>query len=273
MSKRVPELGQTAEHLVGTAAEFGVHGGPRMGVLAGERTARLPLPRLPYQETGSGYNSGWRRRAAGVSRLVQGPARTGLRTSRLTPAARQNRGAVYNGPELFARGVRTDGRRGLRTHPWDLIRFTPAWGSEPPPVPAPRFPLRRLRRPPRPLHGLRPAAPSPALRGVLVVLGVLDTLLAAGAFRVNLGAAEFPMDPREFWQRSALAGFALAAYTCVAAFVALILFNQCLLAFWDPHAPLSRCWPSSSTTGPTPSTTCWKDSRYFSSTTSCPSWS
>jgi hypothetical protein len=63
----------------------------------------------------------------------------------------------------------------------------------------------------------------------LVVLGVLNTLLVAAAFRVNLGAAEFPMDLREFWQRSALAGFALAAYTFVAAFVALILFNH---AYW-----------------------------------------
>ena len=65
--------------------------------------------------------------------------------------------------------------------------------------------------------------------GVFVVLGVLDTLLAAAAFRVNLGAAEFPLEPREFWQRSALAGFALAAYAFAAAFVALILFNK---AYW-----------------------------------------
>ena len=65
--------------------------------------------------------------------------------------------------------------------------------------------------------------------GVLVVLGVLNTLLAAGAFRVNLGAAEFPMETREYWQRSSLAGFALAAYTFVAAFIALILFNR---AYW-----------------------------------------
>jgi hypothetical protein len=65
--------------------------------------------------------------------------------------------------------------------------------------------------------------------GVLVVLGVVNTLLAAGAFRVNLGAGEFPMEPREFWQRSALAGFALAAYTFVAAFVALVLLKN---AYW-----------------------------------------
>ncbi len=63
-----------------------------------------------------------------------------------------------------------------------------------------------------------------------VVLGALNTLLAAGAFRVNLGAAEFPMDPWEFWQRSALAGFALAAYAFVAAFVALVLFDR--KAYW-----------------------------------------
>src|SRR5260221_239678 len=51
------------------------------------------------------------------------------------------RAAAYNPSEVFARGVRTDGRRGLRTHPWDLIRFTPVWGSEAPPVPAHRLPL------------------------------------------------------------------------------------------------------------------------------------
>ena len=62
-----------------------------------------------------------------------------------------------------------------------------------------------------------------------VVLGVLNTLLAAGAFRVNLGAAEFPMEMGEFCWRSAVAGFALAAYTFVAAFVSLILFHN---AYW-----------------------------------------
>jgi hypothetical protein len=65
--------------------------------------------------------------------------------------------------------------------------------------------------------------------GVFAVLGVLNTLLAAGAFRVNLGAADFPMELPEFWRRSAVAGFALAAYTVVAAFVALVLFNR---AYW-----------------------------------------
>jgi len=65
--------------------------------------------------------------------------------------------------------------------------------------------------------------------GVIAVLGVLDTLLAAGAFRLNLGAAEFPYETGEFWRRSALAGFALAAYTVVAAFVALVLFDK---AYW-----------------------------------------
>ena len=62
-----------------------------------------------------------------------------------------------------------------------------------------------------------------------VALGVLDTLLAAGAFRVNLGAAEFPMEPGEFWRRSAVAGFALAAYAFAAAFVSLVLFTN---AYW-----------------------------------------
>ena len=62
--------------------------------------------------------------------------------------------------------------------------------------------------------------------GVFVVLGGLNTLLAAGAFRVTLGAVEFPLERGEYWQRSALAGFALAAYTFVAAFVALSLFKN-----------------------------------------------
>jgi hypothetical protein len=62
--------------------------------------------------------------------------------------------------------------------------------------------------------------------GVFAVLGVVNTLLAAGAFRVNLGAAEFPLETGEFWRRSVLAGFALAAYTVVAAFVALVLFGR-----------------------------------------------
>jgi len=61
---------------------------------------------------------------------------------------------------------------------------------------------------------------------LFAVLGVVDTLLAAGAFRLNLGPAESPYETGEFWRRSALAGFALAAYTVVAAFVALVLFNR-----------------------------------------------
>ncbi|HVS35483.1 MAG TPA: hypothetical protein VMS17_07855 [Gemmataceae bacterium] len=60
-------------------------------------------------------------------------------------------------------------------------------------------------------------------------LSVLNTLLAAGAFRINLGAAEFPLEAREFWQRSAVAGFTLAACIFVAAFVSLILFKN---AYW-----------------------------------------
>ena len=65
---------------------------------------------------------------------------------------------------------------------------------------------------------------------VFAVLGVLNTLLAAGAFRVNLGAADFPMELPEFWRRSALAGFALAAYAVAAAFFSLVLFDR--KAYW-----------------------------------------
>jgi hypothetical protein len=61
---------------------------------------------------------------------------------------------------------------------------------------------------------------------VFIVLGVVDTLLAAGAYRLNLGAAEFTMETREFWQRSLLAGFALAGYTIAAAFFSLVLIGR-----------------------------------------------
>ena len=62
--------------------------------------------------------------------------------------------------------------------------------------------------------------------GVFVVLG--GDKLAAGrlAFRINLGAAEFPMEPDEYWTRSFLTGFALAAYTFFAAFFSLILVSR-----------------------------------------------
>jgi hypothetical protein len=138
----------------------------------------------------------------------------------------RRRGAAYNPSEVFARGVHADGRRGLRTHPWDLIRFTPAWGSEPPSVPA--FSLRFVNSP-GPRMDFDLLSHFLWYAGVFVALGVLNTLLAAGAFRVNLGAAEFPMDLREFWQRSAFAGFALAAYAFVAAFIALTWYKN---AYW-----------------------------------------
>jgi len=60
--------------------------------------------------------------------------------------------------------------------------------------------------------------------GVFVVLGGLNTLLAAAAFRVNLGAAKFPLERGEYWLRSALAGFALPTYTSFAAFAAFAAF-------------------------------------------------
>jgi hypothetical protein len=62
--------------------------------------------------------------------------------------------------------------------------------------------------------------------GVFVILGGVNSLLAALAFRINLGAAEFPMEPREYWTRSFLTGFALAAYIFVAAFFSLILVSR-----------------------------------------------
>ena len=62
--------------------------------------------------------------------------------------------------------------------------------------------------------------------GVFVVLGGIQSLLAALAFRINLGAAEFPMEPREYWTRSFLTGFALAAYIFLAAFFSLILVSR-----------------------------------------------
>jgi hypothetical protein len=61
---------------------------------------------------------------------------------------------------------------------------------------------------------------------VFIVLGVADTLLAAAAYRLNLGAAESPMERRDFWQRSLLAGFALAAYAIAAAFFSLVLVGR-----------------------------------------------
>ena len=74
---------------------------------------------------------------------------------------------------------------------------------------------------------------------VFVVFGLLQSALAAMAFRVNLGAAEFPMEPREYAVRSLLTGFALAAYVALAAFLALVLaapnayalFGFCLLPY------------------------------------------
>ena len=62
--------------------------------------------------------------------------------------------------------------------------------------------------------------------GVFVVLGGVNSLLAALAFRINLGAAEFPMEPREYWTRSFLTGFALTAYIFFAAFFSLILVSR-----------------------------------------------
>jgi hypothetical protein len=62
--------------------------------------------------------------------------------------------------------------------------------------------------------------------GVFVVLGGVNSLLAALAFRINLGAAEFPMETREYWTRSILTGFALAAYIFFAAFFSLILVSR-----------------------------------------------
>ena len=74
---------------------------------------------------------------------------------------------------------------------------------------------------------------------VFVVFGLLQSALAAAAFRVNLGAAEFPMEAREYWTRSLLAGFALAGYTALAAFFSLVLvarnayalFGICMLPY------------------------------------------
>ncbi|HBI42189.1 MAG TPA: hypothetical protein DDY78_04935 [Planctomycetales bacterium] len=62
--------------------------------------------------------------------------------------------------------------------------------------------------------------------GVFVVLGGVNSLLAALAFRINLGAAEFPMETREYWTRSFLTGFALSAYIFVVAFFSLILVSR-----------------------------------------------
>jgi cation transporter-like permease len=62
--------------------------------------------------------------------------------------------------------------------------------------------------------------------GVFVVLGAINSLLAALAFRINLGAAEFPMEADEYWRRSILTGFALAAYVFIAAFFSLILISR-----------------------------------------------
>ena len=58
---------------------------------------------------------------------------------------------------------------------------------------------------------------------VIAALGLLNSMLAALAFRINLGAAEFPLETREYVYRSALTGFALAGYTAVAAFFSLVL--------------------------------------------------
>jgi len=68
--------------------------------------------------------------------------------------------------------------------------------------------------------------------GVFAVLGVMNSLLAALAFRVNLGAAEFPMEPREYWMRSLLTGFALAGYTALAAFFSLVLVSPTAYAYF-----------------------------------------
>ncbi len=74
--------------------------------------------------------------------------------------------------------------------------------------------------------------------GVFVVVGAIDTLLAALAYRINLGAAELPMDQREFWTRSALVGFLVAAYKAVAVFVALVLVSRTSYTlFWILMAP------------------------------------
>jgi hypothetical protein len=54
MSKRVPELGQTADDLVGAAAEFGIHGSPR---LKGERNIPLStsIADAPKSETRNAF--------------------------------------------------------------------------------------------------------------------------------------------------------------------------------------------------------------------------
>ena len=65
---------------------------------------------------------------------------------------------------------------------------------------------------------------------VFVLLGVLDTLLAGRRLPRQPRRRRVPHGPREFWQRSAFAGFALAAYAFVAAFFALVLFDR--KAYW-----------------------------------------
>jgi hypothetical protein len=51
---------------------------------------------------------------------------------------------------------------------------------------------------------------------LLAVLWVIDSLLAALAFRVNLGAQPLPMERAEYAWRSALAGLGLALYVTLA---------------------------------------------------------
>ena len=137
---------------------------------------------------------GWRRnvmrRREGERRGVSPP----VRLHRRADAAPLARALPPAGPRRtisrrYSLGVSAPWTaRGLRTHPWDLIRFTPAWGSEPPHVPACRFSFSaanpRDRR--RPGVFRTPYCVCCALvwyASVFVVLGAMDTLLAALAYR------------------------------------------------------------------------------------------
>jgi hypothetical protein len=67
---------------------------------------------------------------------------------------------------------------------------------------------------------------------LFAVLWVVHSLLAALAFRVNLGAQPLPLEPREYAWRSALAGLGLALYVTLA--FALASFVVVVVGGGDP---------------------------------------